>query len=229
MVHLISSGHLTSIPFHRIHLAGVVASADHSGITTLLQLVENDTISMRVGVVRSSDVEVILKQATLEEDPVLYRLWESISAEYDASTVGSLNEGIDRVRREQFVLLTVKEQALYHTQQEPCDITMVSGLTTRFYHGVVVRNDSTTLVEVLTQGIRSSMALDSTWDGVPGCSQMMEQSTMQPETNLHGPSNPRFQQLLISPVAKMADSRRPDHENSVTSKHITVATFLASH
>lgn len=114
----------------------------------------NDIVNkefIEFGVIRDSETAMLMERS---EDPLLSSIWNKIVERPKISFVENIYDGLERVRRENFVLIMDKQKAEYYTEQEPCDLMTSGSYRTGGYYALALKNDAE-LLPRLNDAIRS--------------------------------------------------------------------------
>ena len=97
------------------------------------------------GVIHNSETEYAMADS---DNTVIQGLYQKINATRRRHTVRNVLDGIERVRRGNFVLLLDSERAKHVVRQDPCNLKMVGSFLVGRQHSFVVNKNSDILVSI---------------------------------------------------------------------------------
>lgn len=115
---------------------------------------------LQYGVIAGSNSDMILKhsdqsQITLSDD-VQRR---------PRATLGSINEALERVRKENFALIIEETIAEYYIRQPPCDLSIAGSFMGDSHYALAVRNDNELLRNV-NRALHTLIGRSDIWRGL---------------------------------------------------------------
>ena len=120
------------------------------------------------------------------EDPLLSTIWSKIRQRPQSSIAENIYDGLERVRRENFVLIMDKQKAEYYTELEPCDLMSSGSYRTGSYYSIAVKKGTELLPKInaallsLKQDVIRIQRIKSRW-WTYACTGSQGRSTLYPQ------------------------------------------------
>ena len=121
----------------------------HQPITDARQLYATTDISY--GVVQNGAAHA---QLSTSVDPLTRSMWTRIATAWPSGFVHSVQEGVDRVRHEQFAFILDSPMAAYIASREPCDLYVTEPFLDAARYAFVVRKDDFRLRLLIDRELR---------------------------------------------------------------------------
>ena len=126
----------------------------HNIISNARQVIGSD---LTYGVIQNGVVQQILANAT---DPVARALWTRISNFSPSGLVSSVQEGVERARRERYAFLVETPTAEYVASRRPCDLYASEPFLDVMRYAFVMRSDDFRLRDLVSRELRRMKQTD---------------------------------------------------------------------
>lgn len=155
-------------------------------MTNALQVLGSD---LTFGVIQNGIVQQILSSST---DPVVRALWTRISNFWPSGLVSSVQEGVERARREHYAFLVETPTAEYVASRRPCDLYASEPFLDVMRYAFVMRTDDFRLRDLVSRELRRMKQTDELqtiylkwWrDECAGAPQFVSARRSSPETEI---------------------------------------------
>ena len=123
------------------------------------------------------------------EDPLLAAIWNKIKMRAMSRIAENIYDGLERVRRENFVLIMDKQMAEYYTELEPCDLMSSGSYRTGSYYSIAMKKDPELVANVnsallsLKQDVIRIQRIKNRW-WTFACTGAQGRSTLFPQGSL---------------------------------------------